>query len=72
MSASLETLGARPMKRRWDDVELNEYWSLSHDEFELLTNRTERGRLGFAVLLKFFEVDGSVVVRATPPPCLSV
>ena len=46
------------MKRRWDEQELAEHWSLRHDEFELLRNRTERSRIGFAVLLKFFQLEG--------------
>ena len=45
------------MKRHWDEQELAEHWSLTHDEFELLRNRTERSRIGFAVLLKFFQVS---------------
>ena len=46
------------MKRHWDEQELAEHWSLTHDEFELLRNRTEWSRIGFAVLLKFFQVEG--------------
>src|SRR4051812_41457202 len=46
------------MKRHWDEQELAEHWSLTPDEFELLTNRTERSRLGSAALLKFFQVEG--------------
>lgn len=46
------------MKRHWDEQELAEHWSLTPDEFEPLTNRTERSRLGFAALLKFFQVEG--------------
>jgi TnpA family transposase len=46
------------MQRHWDEQELAEHWSLTSDEFELLTNRTERSRLGFAALLKFFQVEG--------------
>lgn len=46
------------MKRHWDEHELGECWSLTHDEFELLKYRTDRGRLGFAVLLKFFQLEG--------------
>ena len=30
---------------------------MTHDEFELVRNRTERSRLGFTVLLKFFQVE---------------
>ena len=46
------------MKRHWDEQELAEHWSLRHDEFELLRKRTERSRIGFAVLLKFFQIEG--------------
>ena len=46
------------MKRHWGEQELAERWSLTHDEFELLQHRTERSRLGFAVLLKFFQGQG--------------
>ena len=46
------------MKRHWDEHDLGERWSLTHDEFELLRNRTDQSRIGFAVLLKFFQVDG--------------
>lgn len=46
------------MKRHWDEHELVERWSLTSEEFELLRNRTDRNRIGFAVLLKFFQLDG--------------
>jgi hypothetical protein len=46
------------MKRHWDEQGLAEHWSLTHDEFVLARNRTDRSRLGFAVLLKFFQVEG--------------
>src|SRR4051794_18968919 len=46
------------MKRHWDEQELVEHWTLTHDECELLRNRTDRSRMGFAVLLKFFQVEG--------------
>ena len=46
------------MQRHWDEHELVERWSLTSDEFELLRNRTDRNRIGFAVLLKFFQLDG--------------
>ena len=45
------------MKRYWEEHELAERWSLTHDEFELVRNRTDCSRLGFAVLLKFFQVE---------------
>ena len=46
------------MKRHWDEHELAERWSLPRDEWELLRNRTERSRLGCAVLFKFFQIEG--------------
>jgi hypothetical protein len=46
------------VKRYWDEHELVEHWSLNADEWELLANRTDRSRLGIAVLLKFFQVEG--------------
>ena len=46
------------MKQYWDDLALAEHWSLGDDELPLLDNRTESSRLGFAVLLKFFQLEG--------------
>ncbi|MEZ6103539.1 MAG: DUF4158 domain-containing protein [Pirellulaceae bacterium] len=46
------------MKRQWGEAELSDQWSLSHDEFELLRNRSAKGRLAFAAMLKFFQHEG--------------
>ena len=46
------------MKRQWNETELADSWSLTHDEFELLNNRRKAGRLGFAALMKFFQIEG--------------
>jgi hypothetical protein len=46
------------VQRYWDEQELAEQWSLSPDERELLAHRTDRSRLGGAVLLKFFQIEG--------------
>jgi hypothetical protein len=46
------------VKQRWDDQALFEHWSISNDERPLLDNRTESSRLGCAVLLKFFKLEG--------------
>jgi hypothetical protein len=46
------------MKRCWDEQELIEHWTLSAAEGGLLANRTERGSIGVAVLLKFFQLNG--------------
>lgn len=42
----------------WDDPELQELWTLSDEELALLPGRTDKGRLSFAVQLKFMELCG--------------
>jgi hypothetical protein len=43
------------MKRRWKTEELIEHFTLLPDELTLLANKTGATRLGFAVLLKYFQ-----------------
>lgn len=45
------------MKRNWEESELAQHFSLHFDEFELLANKAGPTRLGFAVLLKFFQYE---------------
>lgn len=45
------------MKQDWTDEELVEYWTLGEMELSLLANKTGATRLGFAVLLKFFQLE---------------
>lgn len=45
------------MKRTWDIEELVEHFTLISSEVELLGNKTGVTRLGFALLLKCFQVD---------------
>ena len=45
------------MKREWSAEELAEQWTLLPSERELLANKTGVTRLGFAVLLKFFQAE---------------
>jgi hypothetical protein len=49
--------GEITMKRHWGTDELVEHWTLLPRETELLTNKTGATRLGFAVLLKFFQLE---------------
>lgn len=44
------------MWRAWELEELIECWTLDEAEQELLANKTGATRLGFALLLKFFEL----------------
>ena len=46
------------MKQQWNDLELAEYWRLSPDEWGFLPTRATHSRLGFAILLKFFLMEG--------------
>ena len=46
------------MKRQWENEELVEHWMLSVWDLAQLGNKTGATRLGFAVLLKFFERAG--------------
>ena len=46
------------VKWHWSEDELETQWSLSADELALLPGRTDSGRLGFVILLKFFQFQG--------------
>lgn len=46
------------MKWHWSEDELESQWSLSVEELALLPNRIDSGRLGCAILLKFFQFQG--------------
>jgi TnpA family transposase len=46
------------MKRQWENEELIEHWMLSAWDLGQLGNKTGATRLGFAVLLKFFQRAG--------------
>src|SRR6266516_8106044 len=46
------------MKRTWDIEELIEHFTLVPPELELLRNKTGATRLGFALLLKCFQLEG--------------
>ena len=46
------------MQHYWSDDELTVHWSLTDDERTLLPNRGDANRLGFAVQLKFFDLEG--------------
>jgi hypothetical protein len=46
------------MRREWELEDLIECWTLDEDEFALVGNKTGATRLGFSLLLKFFETEG--------------
>jgi hypothetical protein len=41
------------VKRHWNEEELEAHWLLTAEERTLMAGRTDHGRLGFAVMLKF-------------------
>lgn len=60
------------MKRNWSDEELTEHWSLNAEELDLLPNRVEYNQLGFAVQLKFFEIEGRFPRSAREVPAAAL
>lgn len=56
------------MKRLWETDELVEHWTLMPPEVELLANKTGATRLGFAVLLKFFQLEAHFPQHAAEIP----
>ena len=56
------------MKHDWSAVELAAQWSLLPTEREFLGNKTGATRLGFAVLLKFFQAGGRFPRHAQEVP----
>ena len=60
------------MKRHWGIDELVEHWTLMPRETELLTNKTGATRLGFAVLLKFFQLEAYFPQQASDVPTVAM
>ncbi|MEO0373919.1 MAG: Tn3 family transposase [Cyanobacteria bacterium P01_A01_bin.17] len=46
------------MKRKWSNHELQEHWTIDADETQLILGKKGANRLGFALLLKFFQLKG--------------
>ena len=46
------------MKQRWTDEELRESWQIWSAEQSMIEKKRGATRLGFALLLKFFQIDG--------------
>jgi len=51
------------VKRNWSEQELEHHWFLPTEEQALLSNMTARNRLGFAILLKFFQAQNRFPVE---------
>jgi hypothetical protein len=46
------------VRREWQPEELIASWTLVDRDWELVANQTGATRLGFALLLKFFDLEG--------------
>ena len=60
------------MKRNWSDDELQEFWSLSPDELALLPSKSAARRLGFALQLKFLQIQGQFPEYRREIPALAI
>ena len=60
--------GDRYLKQRWTDEELVKRWTLFPDELALLSNKSGATRLGFAVILRFFAVEGRFLREKAETP----
>jgi Domain of unknown function (DUF4158) len=66
------TEGVLRVRREWEPEELIDCWTLVDDDWGLVANKSGATRLGFAVLLKFFELEGRFPRHAgeVPRPAL--
>ena len=55
------------MRREWELEDLIACWTLDEEEFALLANKTGATRLGFALLLKYFEQEARFPRREDMP-----
>jgi TnpA family transposase len=55
------------MRREWELEDLIECWTLDEEELGLLGNKSGARRLGFAVMLKFFELEARFPRREDVP-----
>ena len=60
------------MRRGWEPEELIACWTLVDADWRLVANKSGATRLGFAVLLKFFELEGRLPRHAGEPPPAAV
>ncbi|MEV7009132.1 DUF4158 domain-containing protein, partial [Streptosporangium sp. NPDC051022] len=55
------------MRRGWELEDLIECWTLDEEEFALLANKSGATRLGFGLMLKFFELEARFPRREDVP-----
>ena len=60
------------MERVWEPEQLISCWTLDEADWQLLANKTGATRLGFALLLKFFDLEGRFPASAGELPQAAV
>ena len=60
------------MRWEWSTEDLIASWTLIGDDWQLLGNKTGATRLGFALLLKYFEIDARFPRSADDLPAAAV
>ncbi|WKK27809.1 DUF4158 domain-containing protein (plasmid) [Streptomyces olivoreticuli] len=60
------------MRQEWEPEDLIEVWTLLEDDMGRLRNKSGVNRLGFALLLKFFEVEARFPEDAGEVPAAAV
>ncbi|MFF2964442.1 DUF4158 domain-containing protein [Streptomyces sp. NPDC057963] len=60
------------MRQDWEPEDLIEIWTLLEDDMERVRNKSGATRLGFALLLKFFEVEARFPESAKEMPAAAV
>lgn len=60
------------MRQDWEPEDLIEVWTLLEDDSKRLRNKSGANRLGFAMLLKFFEVEARFPETAGEIPPVAV
>ena len=56
------------VKHAWEVDELAEHFTLHPTDRELIANKTDETRLGFAILLKYFQYEGTFPKQAADVP----
>ena len=59
--------GVRDMRREWEIEDLIECWTLDEEELALLANKSGATRLGFGLMLKFFDLEARFPRREDLP-----
>ena len=60
------------MQRVWEPEDLVAAWTLVEPDWDLVANKTGHSRLGFALLLKFFELEARFPSDAGELPAAAV